>query len=185
MNMSVEALECADLPVLYAWRLRARSRDKSQRAHHSENAASFLGRRAFAARGWSIFVFWCFCLCARLLGADFPPSQSKQTNDPLYFGQWSLLNTGFNGALPRADINAPGAWTNLAGNPGIVIALLDDGVQLDHPDLAANLFSNPGETSNGLDDDGNGYVDDLHGWDFFRDDNDPSPEFPGDQHGTA
>ena len=66
-----------------------------------------------------------------------------------------------------------------------MIALLDDGVQLDHPGLAANIFSNPGESANGLDDDGNGYVDDLHGWDFYRGDNDPSPESDTDRHGTA
>ncbi len=67
----------------------------------------------------------------------------------------------------------------------MVVAVLDDGIQLDHPDLRANISSHPGESLNGFDDDANGYVDDLRGWDFYRDDNDPNPEFPADNHGTA
>src|SRR5712692_2690192 len=109
----------------------------------------------------------------------------KQTNDPLFPNQWHLDNRGANGSLANADVNAPQAWAYTTGSSNIVIALIDDGTQLDHPDLSANIFSNPGETLNGVDDDNNGYVDDLHGWDFFRDDNDPSPEFPEDEHGTA
>jgi subtilisin family serine protease len=109
----------------------------------------------------------------------------KQTNDPLFPNQWHLDNRGANGSLANADVNAPQAWAYTTGSSNIVIAIIDDGTQLDHPDLSANIFSNPGETLNGLDDDNNGYVDDLHGWDFFRDDNDPSPEFPEDEHGTA
>jgi subtilisin family serine protease len=105
--------------------------------------------------------------------------------DPLLSSQWHLNNTGLNGASSNADVNAPEAWSLTAGDPGIVIALLDDGTQLNHPDLSARIFSNPLEVANGFDDDHNGYVDDLHGWDFFRDDNDPGPEFPEDDHGTA
>ena len=109
----------------------------------------------------------------------------KQSTDPLFFQQWPLHNQGLNGAVTNADVNALGAWTNSTGSPRIVIAIMDDGVQLDHPDLKANIFSNPGESLNSLDDDGNGYVDDLHGWDFYSNDNDPSPVFSSDQHGTA
>jgi subtilisin family serine protease len=109
----------------------------------------------------------------------------KQTNDPLFPNQWHLDNRGINGSLANADVTAPQAWAYTTGSSNIVIAIIDDGTQLDHPDLSANIFSNPGETLNGLDDDNNGYVDDLHGWDFFSGDNDPSPEFPEDVHGTA
>ena len=109
----------------------------------------------------------------------------KQTSDPLFANQWPLKNLGRNGALTNSDVRALGAWTNSVGSPGIVIAMVDDGTQLDHPDLRANVFSNAGESLNGLDDDGNGYVDDLHGWNFYRDDNDPTPEFEEDNHGTA
>ena len=96
----------------------------------------------------------------------------------LPFGaQWTLSNAGLNGATASADLKAPGAWATTTGNPNIVIAIIDDGVEINHPDLAANIFSNPGEISNGGDDDGNGYNDDLRGWDFFTDDNDPNPDF--------
>jgi len=109
----------------------------------------------------------------------------KQTADPLFAAQWALNNAGLNGAVTNADVNAPEAWATTVGNAAIVIAVIDDGVEISHPDLAANIFSNPGETSNGADDDGNGYNDDLRGWDFFSDDNDPTPELPEDRHGTA
>ena len=109
----------------------------------------------------------------------------KQTSDPLFAAQWALSNSGLNGASPGADVKASQAWTTTAGNSGIVIALLDDGVELTHADLIANVFSNPGEVSNGADDDGNGYVDDLRGWDFAGDDSDPNPDLAEDRHGTA
>jgi hypothetical protein len=109
----------------------------------------------------------------------------KQTSDPLFAAQWALSNSGLNGATPGADVKAAQAWTTTAGNADIVIAVLDDGVELTHADLAANIFSNPGEISNGADDDGNGYVDDLRGWDFVGDDGDPNPDVAEDRHGTA
>jgi subtilisin family serine protease len=77
------------------------------------------------------------------------------------------------------------AWDTTLGSSDVVIAVTDDGVQLDHPDLAANIWTNPGEIpGNFFDDDGNGYDDDDRGWDFVADDNNPSPEVAGDTHGT-
>jgi uncharacterized repeat protein (TIGR01451 family) len=113
--------------------------------------------------------------------------KSYVPNDPYFAShQWHLNNTGQLGGAPGADAKLPGAWDLTTGNPNVVIAFLDDGVQLDHPDLAANIFQNAGEIpGNGLDDDLNGFRDDLHGWDFFRGDSDPSPEDPEDDHGTA
>ncbi|MDP6977375.1 MAG: S8 family serine peptidase [Myxococcota bacterium] len=107
-------------------------------------------------------------------------------NDPQYPDQWHLHNTGQNGAVVDADVDAPEGWDVSQGS-GMVIAIFDDGVDLAHEDLA--IWANPGETgggkeSNGIDDDGNGYVDDHQGWDFGDDDNDPSPG-AGDSHGTA
>src|SRR6266850_1589204 len=98
----------------------------------------------------------------------------RQTNDPLFPNQFHLSNVGLNGGMANADVKAPLAWNYTVGNSNVVIALLDDGCELAHPDLSANIFSNPGETLNGSDDDNNGYVDDLHGWDFFGNDNDPN-----------
>jgi subtilisin family serine protease len=81
-----------------------------------------------------------------------------------------------------ADVNAPEAWFVTTGDPHFVVAIIDSGVQYTHPNLAANIWTNPGEIpANGLDDDGNGYVDDVNGWDFYSYDNDPMDE---NGHGT-
>ena len=79
-------------------------------------------------------------------------------DDPHYAGQWNL---------PR--IEAPAAWDITTGSSEVVIAFVDSGVDLDHPELRDKIWTNPGEIlGNGIDDDGNGYVDDVHGWDFVN-----------------
>ena len=104
-------------------------------------------------------------------------------NDPYFKNQWALENTGQNGGREDADIDGPEAWYISAGNNKIVIAVIDTGIQIDHPDLASNIWTNPGEIpDNGIDDDRNGYIDDVHGWDFKNDDN---SVYDGiDWHGT-
>lgn len=106
-------------------------------------------------------------------------------DEPLFPIQWALENTGQSGGLVDADIDASAAWPQSTG-VGVVAAVVDSGVDLDHPDLGSNIWINDNEVDNGLDDDGNGLVDDTHGWDFVDDDNDPNP--PGSQsddvHGT-
>ena len=107
-------------------------------------------------------------------------------NDPRFGQQWHLRNTGQGGGVVGADIDAPVAWDIITGNPAITIGIVDDGVEITHEDLAANIFTNPGETpANGIDDDGNGYIDDVNGWDFSNNDNDPTPFSIDDNHGTA
>jgi subtilisin family serine protease len=99
-------------------------------------------------------------------------------NDP-YFGElWGLHNTGqtVNGdpGTPDADIDAPEAWDIWTGDPDLRIGVIDSGINYEHEDLAGNMWTNPGEIpGNEQDDDGNGYVDDVHGYDFFNDDGDP------------
>ncbi len=108
-------------------------------------------------------------------------ADGRVPNDPLFVRQYALHNTGQ--ALPNpsgpgtvtgkqdADIDAPEAWGVEVGDGQVVVAVIDTGIQPDHPDLAANMWRNPGEIpDNGVDDDGNGYVDDVHGWDFFHGD---------------
>jgi len=87
------------------------------------------------------------------------------------------------GAQTSLDlIKAKEAWDITKGNESIIIGVSDTGVQLDHVDLAGNLFLNESDPINGIDDDGNGYVDDYQGWDFADDDNDPTADQNG--HGT-
>jgi serine protease len=113
--------------------------------------------------------------------------QAVDIPDDVSFGQeWGLNNTGqtVNGSTGTAgaDINMPEAWDSITGNGSSIIAVIDTGTQWNHPDLADNIWSNPGEIAgNGIDDDGNGYVDDTRGWDFYNDDNNPDD---ADGHGT-
>jgi subtilisin family serine protease len=84
------------------------------------------------------------------------------------------------------DLGVPDAWTRERGS--VVVAIVDNGIDIAHPDLADQLWSNPLEAPNGVDDDGDGRVDDIHGWNFLDEDGDVSvaPEGPGrDRHGTA
>ena len=95
------------------------------------------------------------------------PIKHALANDSLFTQQWHLHNTTQQGALCDADCDATLAWDSATG-ANTVIAIIDDGVQLDHPDLAANIWENTAEKggSVGVDDDGNGYIDDIHGFDF-------------------
>jgi subtilisin family serine protease len=106
-------------------------------------------------------------------------------DEPSFGAQWALENTGQAGGTPDADIDAVAAWSRSTGD-GVVVAIVDSGVEPTHPELDGRLWSNPTETVNGLDDDGNGYIDDNSGWDFFDQDNDPSPVGvgPEDVHAT-
>jgi hypothetical protein len=112
--------------------------------------------------------------------------RSAVPNDPRFGEQWHLRNTEQKGGLAGADIQAVEAWDIETGSPDVVIAIIDDGVEVGHEDLAENIFVNPGEVAgNGVDDDENGYVDDVRGWDFFANDNGALPTASSDNHGTA
>jgi subtilisin family serine protease len=100
-------------------------------------------------------------------------------NDTNFSKQWSLHNTGqtYDGihhGTPDADIDAPEAWDIETGSPDVVIAIIDTGVDYTHPDLAAKIWNNTDEIpGNGIDDDHNGYIDDIRGWDFYYNNSDP------------
>jgi subtilisin family serine protease len=109
-------------------------------------------------------------------------SATAVPGDPEFPKQWSLRNTGQAGGTPGADIDAVAAWDITTGSPGAIVAVVDTGCDLDHPDLRANLWTNPGEIpGNGVDDDGDGRIDDVTGWDFANHDNDPHDDHG---HGT-
>ena len=103
-------------------------------------------------------------------------------NDPRFTQLWGLNNTGQLGGTVDADIDAVEAWNVTTGSEDVVIAVIDTGVDYNHEDLAANMWVNPGEVpGDGLDNDGNGYVDDIYGIDTAYDDSDP---MDGNAHGT-
>ncbi len=107
---------------------------------------------------------------------------SELANDIYFNSQWGHYNTGQTGGTPDADIDCTEAWDIEKGNPGAVVAILDSGTDTDHEDLINNMWNNTDEIpGNGNDDDNNGYTDDILGWDFENDDNDPNGSF---WHGT-
>jgi subtilisin family serine protease len=108
----------------------------------------------------------------------------NEPNDFLYrLGfLWGIKNTGSFGGVAGVDIDALEAWPISVGSPDLGVAVIDTGIYLKHPDLLPNMWLNPSEIpSNGIDDDKNGFVDDVHGWDFVTNDADPNDEM---FHGT-
>ena len=128
---------------------------------------------------------------------------SRVANDPLNGEGWWIDNVGqpIDGqpqGTPGADIKLEEAWEITTGSSGVVIAVVDTGVEWHHEDLVDNIWQNAGEVpGNGIDDDGNGFIDDVRGWDFgtatfgpggtgqFGGDNDPDDTAIGGGHGTA
>ncbi len=98
--------------------------------------------------------------------------------DPRFPEQWGLHNTGQDVAgtpgTPGADIGAPKAWRLPVSGEEVIVAIVDSGVAFGHPDLAESIWTNPGETADdGTDNDNNGYIDDVHGWNFSDNNNRP------------
>src|SRR5215211_7148687 len=118
---------------------------------------------------------------------------TRTPNDTHFSKLWGLHNTGQTiggqAGTADADVDAPEAWDITTGNQSTVVAVIDEGIDINHPDLRNNIWTNPGEIpGNNIDDDRNGYVDDVHGYDFANDDAsvyDPDPiSGKGDEHGT-
>ena len=111
-------------------------------------------------------------------------SSSLPFNDPYLGAQWHYRNLGSAsgyGYVAGADINLFNAWTKTVGHPNVIVAVVDGGIQYDHPDLAENIWVNTGEIpNNGIDDDRNGYIDDYYGFNFY---NNIGTIIPND-HGT-
>ena len=103
-------------------------------------------------------------------------------NDPLFGKQWYLHNTGQTGGPSSIDIKAVAAWQKVSSSKAITVAVVDSGVDVAHPDLKDQIWINAKEIpGNGIDDEGNGYIDDINGWNFFQGNNLPADL---DGHGT-
>jgi hypothetical protein len=117
---------------------------------------------------------------------DTKVSRRDMPDDIQFDQQWALHNVGQGGGTEDADIDAPEAWGLATGGvtplgDTIVVAIVDGGMMLTHGDLTPNLWTNWGEVpGNGIDDDANGYIDDVHGWDAYSSDG----SVPSDGHGT-
>jgi subtilisin family serine protease len=112
---------------------------------------------------------------------DFKIQAQSMPNDPSFSSLWGLSNNGSLGGSTSADINIEPAWA-LGTTSTVVTAVIDSGIDYTHPDLAANIWINGNEVAgNGIDDDKNGYIDDIRGWDFANNDNNPMDD---NGHGT-
>ena len=116
----------------------------------------------------------------------------QSPNDTDFAKQWGLANSGQGGGKAGADISALAAWDVSHGSKNILVGIIDTGIDYTHPELVANIWHNPGESgldaqgrdksSNGIDDDNNGYIDDYMGWDFINKDNDPMDDHNHGSH---
>ena len=105
-------------------------------------------------------------------------------NDTYFSRQYGLYNDGTFSLSPAtndADIDMELGWDIEQGEKSIIVAVLDSGIKLDHPEFSGRLWTNSNETLNGIDDDNNGYIDDINGWDFANNDDDPTDDHG---HGT-
>ncbi len=103
-------------------------------------------------------------------------------NDPRFTELWGMNNTGAGGGVNDADIDAPEAWDLTKGSKDVIVGVIDTGTDYNHPDLAANIWTNPNEIAgNGIDDDNNGVIDDIHGFSAVNNNGNP---MDGQGHGT-
>jgi len=114
-----------------------------------------------------------------LMHADIVP------NDTRYPEMYALHNTGQSGGAIGADIDAELAWNITTGSSDVVVGVIDTGIDINHPDLQANIWTNSGEiANNNIDDDQNGFIDDVNGWDFYNSDRTVYDSATLDTHGT-
>lgn len=106
-------------------------------------------------------------------------------SEPRFDDQWGLENVGQSGGRPDADVDAIDAWP-IATGEGAVVAVIDSGIDTDNPELDSRIWVNPGEIpGDSVDNDANGFRDDVEGWDFIGNDNDPRPDGAGPDDGHA
>ncbi|MEY3019332.1 MAG: hypothetical protein RLZZ272_316, partial [Actinomycetota bacterium] len=172
---------------------RSRARVRSQQAFESFRTVSRLDRRTDVVElppGTSVakaIAAWSALPGVRFVEPDYRLQALTVPDDPSYTatGLWGMRGPTSSPASTYGS-RADAAWAaGHTGSSDVHVVVIDEGLQPDHEDLAANVWINPGEIAgNGLDDDGNGFVDDVHGWDFYNDDA-TVYDGPGlDDHGT-
>ena len=159
---------------------KVQTNGRIKRAYNTDSKRIYLSDKALQQKS------------TRSAADDFP-------NDPGFASQWHYRNLGEGnydfenlnnnhvGAKAECDVNALEAWKTCTGDPSIIVAILDEGVMYTHPDLAANMWCNPGESVQGAktDGDGNGYEGDLHGYNFVTESGDITWTDANDSgHGT-
>ena len=113
---------------------------------------------------------------------DYRLTSNQLPNDTNFASEWGMNNTGQTGGKASADIKAPAAWDIATGSGKTIVAVIDSGVDYNHPDLKPNMWVNAGEIAgNGIDDDKDGYVDDVHGYNFVGNNGNPMDD---NNHGT-
>jgi subtilisin family serine protease len=112
---------------------------------------------------------------ARYVEPDQIATSATTPDDPDFSQQWSMNNTGQTGGIAHADISAVSAWSVIHSSPNVIVAVVDTGIDFNHPDLAPNIWTNPHPGSLA------GYTGDLHGWNFYSDNNTPQDD---NFHGT-
>ena len=160
---------------------KVQTNGRIKRAYNTDSKRIYLSDKALQQKA------------TRAAAADGKP------NDPGFASQWHYRNLGEGhydfeklnnnqvGAKAGCDVNALEAWKTCTGDPSIIVAILDEGVMYTHPDLAANMWCNPGESVQGAktDGDGNGYEGDLHGYNFVTESGDITWTDANDSgHGT-
>lgn len=119
-------------------------------------------------------------ICGLISVIFFIPINYSQADNYNLFVSLSPNDLYLNQQYYLGQIKAQEAWDIVKDSPNVVVAVIDSGVDIEHPDLADNIWRNPKEISNDkIDNDNNGYVDDIYGWDFILNSNDPKPKFGG------
>ncbi len=174
-NQALEAIdEVSSSPIAVADDDSHAMLIKETRGWSGRNLCSSLDKRARRNRangdriGSKVRRYSCTC--------NSTLKMSVSPNDPMYSYEWGLH------VAQGVDMQMEGAWNVSTGNASTIVAIIDTGIQYTHPDLSANVWTNPNEIpGNGIDDDGNGYVDDVHGFNMVNNTGDPMDDAG---HGT-